>query len=346
MIADTLDRLTAYLGLHPHLDSAILTLQTLGLADLPDGTVELPSRNLRCSLMTVPLGGKAHWEAHRNWIDLQLVLEHEETIAWAPLEAIDGWSGYDPVKDIMLSDDKNPGSPVRLQKGMFAVFFPEDAHRPGIGQGQSRKAVFKIKVQADEAPYFSRLNHMGTKLLRGPRLTLRRYTPEDAQDMYDNWCSDPKVTAFLTWETHPDAAFTRRLLSGWVADYGKPNTYQWGIEFNGQLLGDIAVVGMNEETQSCEIGYCLSSAYWGRGIMTEALELVMNFLFREVRFERITLRHFPDNPASGRVMQKAGLAFEGILRRTVRHKDGQLTDVALYAALKDEWLKAHRDFHH
>ncbi len=65
---------------------------------------------------------------------------------------------------------------------------------------------------------------------------------------------------------------------------------------------------------------------------------VMRFLFAEVGFRRLTLRHATNNPASGRVMEKAGLRFEGVQRQAYPEKEGGFTDLALYAALKEEWL--------
>jgi len=73
--------------------------------------------------------------------------------------------------------------------------------------------------------------------------------------------------------------------------------------------------------------------------MTEALKKVMSFLFVQVGFRRIILRHDVINPASGRVMQKAGLKAEGCHRQEIRRKDGSYADIIQYAALKDEWLK-------
>ena len=56
------------------------------------------------------------------------------------------------------------------------------------------------------------MEHCGTVRLESERLILRRFTPEDARAMYDNWASDPEVTAFLTWAPHESPAATRRLL--------------------------------------------------------------------------------------------------------------------------------------
>lgn len=338
MIADTLENLPLYRGLHPNLDLVIDALDSLDLNSLPDGRHAIHGDDAFLNLSQTRLSQSGTWEAHRNYIDLQLVLQHEETIAWAPLDSISGFSGYDEKKDLMQSDDPQEGSRLLLRAGMFALFFPEDAHQPGLGEGQGRKAVFKIRATVQAVEIKSPLNHLGTVRLDSRRLLLRPFAEGDAQAMFDNWCSDPQVAERVTWSPHPDPAFTQGLLAGWLKEYSRPSVYHWGIEADGKLVGDIAVVTHNEQQLSCEIGYCLSRSCWNQGLMTEALNSVLRFLFIQVGFRRIMLRHLASNPASGKVMQKAGLRPEGVQRQLMKNKQGDFEDVVVYAALRDEWL--------
>ena len=64
--------------------------------------------------------------------------------------------------------------------------------------------------------------HKGPSELRTPRLLLRRFTPEDAQAMFDNWANDSRVTRYLTWLPHGSPVFTRELLENWCASYERP----------------------------------------------------------------------------------------------------------------------------
>lgn len=339
MITDTLANLPRYRGLHPYLDLVMDELERMDLHSLPDGRHQIMEDIAHVNLSTHALGQGGMWEAHQEYIDLQLVLEGEETLRYIPLDALADCSGYDCDQDIILSRDPQPGSQLTLTAGMFALLYPGEAHQAGIGQGRLRKAVFKIKATAVHPKQQSPLNHQGTQVLRSERLTLRPYVAEDAQAVYDNWCSDPRVAEKLTWNVHPDVGFTKVLLNLWIADYTRPNFYHWGIEMDSQLIGDIAVVSHDEmRVLSCAIGYCLAVDFWGQGIMTEALKTVMRYLFEVVGFNRIVLNHIPDNPASGRVMQKAGLRYEGVLRQAMMHKNGKLMDYVYYAALRDEWL--------
>ncbi len=180
------------------------------------------------------------------------------------------------------------------------------------------------------------LNHSGSPDLLTRRLRLRRYRAEDYQAIYDNWASDPEVTIYLTWSTHDSPEVTKAVAQMWAESYASPTVYHWGIEKDGELIGDIAVVLWNEEAESCEIGYCLSRRFWGQGLMTEALNRVINYMFETMGFHRIALCHDTQNPASGRVMQKCGLQKEGVFRGLKKRKDGSWMDVAYYAILSDD----------
>lgn len=85
-----------------------------------------------------------------------------------------------------------------------------------------------------------------------------------------------------------------------------------------------------------EVGYWIGLPYWGRGLATAALRLIIQFGFEELKLNRIAAGHFPHNPASGRVMQKANMRYEGLLRRSILHH-GKYKDEARYAILRDDY---------
>ena len=99
----------------------------------------------------------------------------------------------------------------------------------------------------------------------------------------------------------------------------------------------IDVVNLNEKLATAEIGYCLSKKHWGQGIMTEALKAVIDYLFSEVGLNRIVARHNVHNLASGRVMQKSGMTFEGVQRQSGKDNKGNYCDLAHYSILRGEW---------
>lgn len=73
------------------------------------------------------------------------------------------------------------------------------------------------------------LTHKGTKELTTKRLKLRRFTVDDAQDMFNNWASDAEVTKFVSWPPHSTPDLTRELLGKWVEEYEKSDYYSWAL---------------------------------------------------------------------------------------------------------------------
>ena len=185
------------------------------------------------------------------------------------------------------------------------------------------------------------MKHLGTKRLETERLVLRPYIVEDAQAMYDNWCSDAEVTKFLTWPPHESVSITKEIVSSWVDNYKKDNWYQWAIvvkENGDEPIGGISVVEFDEKTKMAHIGYCISKEWWHKGITSEALKVVMDYLFDEVGVNRVESRHDPRNLNSGRVMKKCGMKYEGTRRQSDWNNQG-ICDACYYGILRSERKK-------
>lgn len=183
------------------------------------------------------------------------------------------------------------------------------------------------------------MNHQGTVKLETERLILRAFTAEDATPAFHNWMSDEKVTEFLRWPTHKDISISERVVKEWVEEYEKDKTfYQWAIVPKGlnEPIGTISVVDMNEKVEMVHIGYCIGSKWWGNGYMSEAFARIIPFLFAKVGVKRIEAQHDPNNPASGKVMSKCGLKFEGTLRKADWSNKG-IVDAAMYGLLVEEY---------
>ena len=106
------------------------------------------------------------------------------------------------------------------------------------------------------------------------------------------------------------------------------------IEIEGVAVGGIGVhPGEDVHRHTATMGYWLSEQYWGRGTMTEAVTAVTNFCFENFPLRRISAEVFANNPASARMLEKAGFILEGRLRNHVL-KDGELLDSLLYARTK------------
>lgn len=182
------------------------------------------------------------------------------------------------------------------------------------------------------------MKHCGTLTLETDRLILRRYQAEDYKAMYKNWASDPQVTKYLMWPTHPNEEVSKSVTEDWVANYSNEKYYNWAIvlkELGDEPIGNIAVVDMNELAESVHIGYCLGRSFWHKGIMSEALQKVIDFMFTVVEAKRIESRHDSRNPHSGGVMKKCGMKYEGTLRSADWNNQG-ICDACYYSILRNE----------
>ena len=183
------------------------------------------------------------------------------------------------------------------------------------------------------------LTHKGTQRLETPRLYLRRACREDAMPMFRNWASDPKVTRFLTWPTYQSVEAAYPVLAMWEKSYRNPDFYHWMIVLKelGEPIGSISVVRLDDTTETAEIGYCIGKPWWHQGLTAEALQAVMEYLFRQVGVNRIEAKHDINNPNSGAVMRKCGMQYEGTARASARNNQG-ICDTVHYGILRSDWI--------
>ena len=182
------------------------------------------------------------------------------------------------------------------------------------------------------------MEHKGTKTIETERLLLRRFNEKDAEAMFRNWESDPKVTEFLRWETATDISEAEQVLHQWMEGYKQLDFYLWAVVLKeiGEPIGSISVVGKNDNIDMVHIGYCIGSKWWHQGITSEAFKAIIPFFFDEVGVNRIESQHDPNNPNSGKVMQKCGLRSEGTLRQADWSNKG-IVDACMYSLLKADW---------
>jgi len=195
------------------------------------------------------------------------------------------------------------------------------------------------------------MRHAGTQEIETPRLLLRRLMPSDAPMMYANWANDPEVTRWLRWTPHKDVAETQELLSAWALLYPNEDYYQWAIveKATGQVFGSISLYNslLGEPAQRnewpgfdlsegiWEPGYCIGRAWWGKGCTTEALKALVEYWFKNTDSNWLACSHAVENPASGKVMMKAGFVYD---HEAVYHKfDGTAIPCKCYALTREHY---------
>jgi YhcH/YjgK/YiaL family protein len=128
---------------------AIEFLRLRGLHDLPDGRVEIEGNNVFAIIQRYETheADVPTFEYHRKYIDVQYLVSGEEIIGWTPAERITITAPYDAEKDVAFGDmAAGKWTPVYLQTGQAAVFWPEDGHAPKLAAG-APSAVMKIVVK-------------------------------------------------------------------------------------------------------------------------------------------------------------------------------------------------------
>jgi YhcH/YjgK/YiaL family protein len=148
MILSSLYRSSRYAPLHPLFARAFDYIRDTDLYALAPGRYPIVGDDLFAIVELVPAKTKemARLEAHRRYIDIQLVLEGDEAMGWKPLaDCLNPVSEHSEEKDIRFFHDA-PASYVPVPPDHFCIFFPEDAHAPLVGSGNIRKVIFKVAV--------------------------------------------------------------------------------------------------------------------------------------------------------------------------------------------------------
>ncbi len=168
------------------------------------------------------------------------------------------------------------------------------------------------------------------------RVKLRKISKSDLKDVYA-YASDPEVSKFLLWSPHRCIQDTTHYLSCITKKYKNGEFYDWGIEYEGKIIGTVGFTSFSVAHNVGEIGYVLSSKYWGMGIASEAAERIIRFGFETLSLNRIEARYMIENEASRKVGEKLGMSLEGVIRGGVFAK-GKFKDVGLMSILREEYI--------
>jgi len=149
MIIDSLSNAAKYFGLHKSFEKSFDFIKTIDPATSEAGKFTIDGKDVHASIAIKETGVKpedAKFEAHKNYMDIQVVLGGSETFGWKPVEkCVSPKDVYNTEKDIIFYNDK-PDTYFTLLPGQFAIFFPEDVHAPVIGDGPIKKLVVKVKI--------------------------------------------------------------------------------------------------------------------------------------------------------------------------------------------------------
>ena len=173
--------------------------------------------------------------------------------------------------------------------------------------------------------------------LRTERLLLRPFSLEDADDI-SQYAEDPEWARFLPVPqpyTRLDAEefVARRVLVSWEADPA------WVMVLGDRVIG-VVDLHINITHEITELGYGMDPAHWGKGLMPEATQAIVDWCFTKRQLAKVYARVNVRNARSLRVVEKLGMTREGVLRRHIKRHDERIDDV-YYGVLREEWGAAH-----
>ncbi|MDP4188181.1 MAG: YhcH/YjgK/YiaL family protein [Bacteroidota bacterium] len=150
MIVDSLSNIELFKGLNQRLYKGLQFLTREDTAKLNPGTYEIEGKDLYISVSeyTPQPESQRRWEAHKKYIDIQCLFCGTEKIGFTSVKELTASQAYDEEKDIYFLEG-NKGDYVTMKKGMFAIFYPDDAHKPCIAlsnPSQVKKFVVKVRI--------------------------------------------------------------------------------------------------------------------------------------------------------------------------------------------------------
>jgi RimJ/RimL family protein N-acetyltransferase len=175
-------------------------------------------------------------------------------------------------------------------------------------------------------------------LLTTERLVLRRFRPADAE-VLAGYRSDPAVARYQSWEApYPLRKAEYAIETMAAADPAQPGWFQYAVELTAErtLIGDVGV-NLHDNLMQAELGYTLAPKWQGHGYATEAVQAVLDHLFRVQGLHRVSAECDARNLPSARLLDRTGFRREGLLRRHTWIK-GEWTDDLLYGLLETDFF--------
>lgn len=171
----------------------------------------------------------------------------------------------------------------------------------------------------------------GPVFRRGEVIELRTVEPED-EEVLQRIVNAPRVRSDIM-ATEPVNGPQER---EWIESLGERDATTLLVCADGDPVGTVTMKAPNETWGTAEIGYMIAPDEWGAGYATDAVEVICRYAFEERRLNKVYATVYETNPASRRVLEKAGFTEEGV-HRDEGFAEGEQVDVHRYGLLVDEW---------
>jgi [ribosomal protein S5]-alanine N-acetyltransferase len=177
-------------------------------------------------------------------------------------------------------------------------------------------------------------------ILRGKKISIRPPRLSDAQSVYYH-INDKSVVRWTVHIPHPYPRYASlKYIKSCMKTWDAGTQYLFVIVRNDtdKAIGMVDIMHVDAKHRHAELGYWLGRAYWGRGVMTEAVRLGLSYAFGTLRLHRVYGKCFAENRGSGRVMEKCGMKKEGCERQD-QFRYNRWHDIYTFGILAEEWAK-------
>jgi RimJ/RimL family protein N-acetyltransferase len=173
--------------------------------------------------------------------------------------------------------------------------------------------------------------------LSGERVELRWLTAADVDDIYEIY-SDPEAMRFWSTTAMTAKSQARTLLREIREEHAAGHLHEWGLVVprGGKVIGTCTLFNLDRSNRRAEIGFALGRPWWGKGLMGEALTMLLDFAFGELGLRRIEADADPLNSASIKLLESLGFCREGLLRERW-NVGGELQDTVFLGLLAREY---------
>lgn len=171
------------------------------------------------------------------------------------------------------------------------------------------------------------------------RLVLRKFRTDDLYDV-NEYCCKEEVPRYLMWTPHLNLKETQGYLDFMIKRYrkGQNSDFAIALQGSGKVIGNCGFTSVDLQNECCEIGYVLSSDYWGKGYMDEAFEALLSVAFSRLKAHRAVLRILDGNDHSVAFALRHGFREEGTERNALFVK-GEYRTFRRFAMLEEEYLE-------
>lgn len=175
--------------------------------------------------------------------------------------------------------------------------------------------------------------------LDSPVLSLKKIEDKDLNEVFSIYNND-KVFEYCGIFPKHNIDTVKNMIGHFQRDFIKKSRIKWAIfpkSESDKMVGIIEAMGFDQKVDKLTIGYFLDEQYWGRGIATEAVRILIGFLFDEVDINRIEAEVMPANNVSKKVLLKNGFLKEGLVRQGALWPGKGIVDLEIYGILKDDY---------